>query len=234
MKRKNSKSLVLKLLIISIISIINTTHTYAHFLSFGNRDEQYQTPRSKSFFYDKNGLVNVSKKYKSKRLNVETERNLASEKRVTSIPRFVENLYDSFSTIWNTEYMPPADYRHYYDKNGLVNVSRKYKSKRLNAETERLIASDRRVRSSFTIDDNSRNDRFYKRNGLVNVDNKYLNKSAEKQRINSSDNSNFKIANKSALNKEKESIFDRLFKKLELPENNKINITENQEIMNPR
>ena len=55
MKIKNSKSLKIKLLIISIISIINTTHTYAHFLSFENGDEQYKPPRSKTFFYDKNG-----------------------------------------------------------------------------------------------------------------------------------------------------------------------------------
>lgn len=78
----------------------------------------------------------------------------------------------------NPDYVPPKYKSRFLDKNGLVNVDKKYKSKRLDPAKERIVAPEITERIKITDADfaTPMGNRFYQKNGLVNVDKKLVEK----------------------------------------------------------
>lgn len=78
----------------------------------------------------------------------------------------------------NPDYVPPKYQTKFLDKNGLVNVSKKYKSKRLDPVKERIVAPE--IKERIRIEDGDfatpLGSRFYQKNGLVSVSKKTVEK----------------------------------------------------------
>jgi hypothetical protein len=87
----------------------------------------YEAPSTRIRFYNKSGLVNTTIKYRKKRLNHETEwailqRNIARRK-----IQKVKIVDSDFASVLGTDY---------YQKNGLVSVSKKYLNRRQKFEMQ--------------------------------------------------------------------------------------------------
>lgn len=78
----------------------------------------------------------------------------------------------------NPDYVPPKYQRKFLDKNGLVNVSKKYRNKRVNPESERIVAPEITERNRLDDADfaTPMGSNFYQKNGLVNSSKKIAEK----------------------------------------------------------
>lgn len=81
----------------------------------------YVAPSGRIRFYGKSGLINTTKKYREKRLKPETEwanlRKTVAERKIQK----VKTVDSDFASVVGSDY---------YQKNGLVSVSRKYLKRR--------------------------------------------------------------------------------------------------------
>jgi hypothetical protein len=131
--------IIVTLLFCSSTNVFNISTLHAQLFKkiVHNNNPDYVPPKYQSKFLDKNGLVNVSKKYRSKRLDPAKERIVA--------PEIKERI-----RIEDGDFAAPLG-SHFYQKNGLVNVSKKTVEKRLTQEDQlpflygRSLYQERRV-----------------------------------------------------------------------------------------
>ena len=133
-------------------------------------------------------------------------------------------------------YQRPESVKHFYDKNGLVNVSKKFRAKRCNPDNERILASTLRV-SNRTVGEINHNENYYKKNGLVNIQRKYRIRSTELNFQNQREFAKHQIDRSAGLlsrSYQRKSIFEGLFEKRQESISNNRMKKEDQEVMSPR